>query len=250
MMRLFLLATLALLLEHLLDDLLLLDQEGADDAVTHAVAASRATVGALDGLLGVADLSVLAGAQGGDLRGDNALDNWLVGIPRRQAERRPPTWRPTWSGTEEVGARREISRRARSPLNHSPKPGFPQSQSQHASVLESRLLAHTPHHIRGSGPEATYTRELAAAVTALGGSATLADVQSSELAAGGADNTGLVGRRVVAAGQGSANTISTFRHQFSRRKSAGTPGSRARADIRVAAAVGDSVVRHLGGVGD
>lgn len=124
-MRLFLLATLALLLEHLLDDLLLLDQEGADDAVTHAVAASRATVGALDGLLGVADLRVLAGAQGGDLRRNNALDNWLVGIPRRQAERRPRTWRPTRNGTEEVGAKREVSRRVRSPLNRAPKPNFP-----------------------------------------------------------------------------------------------------------------------------
>ena len=55
------------LLHDLLDDLLLLDQEGADDAVAHAVAAPRTTVGALDGLLGAGDLGVLAGAESGDL---------------------------------------------------------------------------------------------------------------------------------------------------------------------------------------
>lgn len=68
---LFLLLALASLLQDLLDDLLLLDQEGADDAVPDAVTASRATVGALDGLLGLGDLGVLAGAEGGDL-------SWVV----------------------------------------------------------------------------------------------------------------------------------------------------------------------------
>jgi len=64
---LFLLLALLLLLQHLLDDLLLLDKEGADDAVTDAATASRATVGALDGLLGLGDLGVLAGSESGDL---------------------------------------------------------------------------------------------------------------------------------------------------------------------------------------
>lgn len=64
---LFLLLGLALLLEHLLHDLLLLDQECADDAIAHAVSAPRTTVCALDGLLGLGDLGVLAGTQGGDL---------------------------------------------------------------------------------------------------------------------------------------------------------------------------------------
>ena len=54
------------LLEHLLHDLLLLDQESADNAVLNAVGASRTAVGALDGLLGAADGSVLAGTEGGD----------------------------------------------------------------------------------------------------------------------------------------------------------------------------------------
>ena len=58
---------LSLLLQHLLDDLLLLDQEGADDAVLDAVGAPRATVRAADGLLGLRDLGVLAGSEGGDL---------------------------------------------------------------------------------------------------------------------------------------------------------------------------------------
>ena len=55
------------LLHDLLDDLLLLDQEGADDTVTDAVGAAGATVGTLDGLLGAGDLGVLARAEGGDL---------------------------------------------------------------------------------------------------------------------------------------------------------------------------------------
>lgn len=54
------------LLEHLLDDLLLLDQESTDDAVLNAVGASRSAVGALDGLLGAGNLGVLAGAEGGN----------------------------------------------------------------------------------------------------------------------------------------------------------------------------------------
>ena len=54
------------LLEHLLDDLLLLDEESADDAVLNAVGASRTTVGALDGLLGTGDGGVFAGAEGRD----------------------------------------------------------------------------------------------------------------------------------------------------------------------------------------
>jgi len=63
------------LLEDLLDDLLLLDQEGADDAVLDAVGAARATVGALDGLLGARDGSVLAGTEGGNLKGTRV--SWL-----------------------------------------------------------------------------------------------------------------------------------------------------------------------------
>lgn len=69
--RLLLLLARLLLLQNLLDDLLLLDQEGADDAVPDAVTASRTTVGALDGLLGLGDLGVLAGTESRDLWSDN-----------------------------------------------------------------------------------------------------------------------------------------------------------------------------------
>lgn len=54
------------LLEHLLDDLLLLDQESTDDAVLNAVGASRSTVRTLDGLLGAGNVGVFAGAEGRD----------------------------------------------------------------------------------------------------------------------------------------------------------------------------------------
>ena len=72
-MHLLLLLALLLLLQHLLDDLLLLNEERTNDAVADAVAASRTTVGALDGLLGLGDLGVLAGAEGGDL-----YEPWLA----------------------------------------------------------------------------------------------------------------------------------------------------------------------------
>jgi hypothetical protein len=64
---LFLLATLALLLQHLLDNLLLFDQERTDDAIPHAVTASRAAVCALHRLLGLGDLRVLARSESRDL---------------------------------------------------------------------------------------------------------------------------------------------------------------------------------------
>ena len=54
-------------LENLLDDLLLLNQESADDAVLHATGAARATIGTADGLLGARDLSVFMGTEGGNL---------------------------------------------------------------------------------------------------------------------------------------------------------------------------------------
>ena len=51
--RLFLLLALLLLLEDLLDNLLLLDQESSDDAVTDTATASGTTISTLDGLLGL-----------------------------------------------------------------------------------------------------------------------------------------------------------------------------------------------------
>lgn len=65
--HLFLLLASLLLLQHLLDNLLLLDEEGSHNAVTDAATASRSTVGSLDGLLGLGDLAVLAGSESGNL---------------------------------------------------------------------------------------------------------------------------------------------------------------------------------------
>ena len=59
---------LGLGLDDLLDDLLLLDQESADDSVTDTVGAAGTTVGTVDGLLAARDASVLGGAESGDLR--------------------------------------------------------------------------------------------------------------------------------------------------------------------------------------
>ena len=55
------------LLHDLLDNLLLLDQEGAGDTVLDAIGAARAAVGTLDGLLGPRDGRVFAWAEGRDL---------------------------------------------------------------------------------------------------------------------------------------------------------------------------------------
>jgi hypothetical protein len=77
-LHLFLLLALLLLLEHLLDDLLLLNEESSDDTVADTVTASGTTVGALDGLLGLGDLRVLAGSESGNL-----WENWVSSdIPR------------------------------------------------------------------------------------------------------------------------------------------------------------------------
>jgi len=61
------LGRLGLGLDDLLDNLLLLDQESADDSVTDAVSATGTTVGTVDGLLAAGDASVLGGAESGDL---------------------------------------------------------------------------------------------------------------------------------------------------------------------------------------
>ncbi len=71
------------LLEDLLDDLLLLDQEGADNAVLDAAGAAGTTVSTADVLLGAGDLSVLAGAESGDLRGQNGQFIWFCARTRR-----------------------------------------------------------------------------------------------------------------------------------------------------------------------
>lgn len=62
--------------------------------------------------------------------------------------------------------------------------------SPHASILHSILLGYM-----------TYARQLVAAVTALGSSSTLLDVQDTELTTGGLDDPGPVGGGVVAGGE-------------------------------------------------
>ena len=59
--------TLLTLLQHLLHNLLFLNQESPHDAIFDARCAAGAAVGALDCFLAAGDLAVLAGAEGGDL---------------------------------------------------------------------------------------------------------------------------------------------------------------------------------------
>ena len=69
------------LLEHLLDDLLLLNQEGTDDTVLDATGAARATVGTADVLLRAGDLGVFTGTEGGDLENENIHNQRLLHRP-------------------------------------------------------------------------------------------------------------------------------------------------------------------------
>ena len=55
------------LLEHLLHNLLLLDQKRPDHPILDAIRTSRSSVRALDGFLGLGDVGVFAGPEGGDL---------------------------------------------------------------------------------------------------------------------------------------------------------------------------------------
>jgi hypothetical protein len=55
------------LLEHLLHNLLLLDQKRPHNSILDAIRTSRSSVRALDGFLGLGDVGVFAGAEGGDL---------------------------------------------------------------------------------------------------------------------------------------------------------------------------------------
>lgn len=55
------------LLENLLDNLLLLNQESADNAVLDTSGAAGTTVGTADVLLGAGDLGVFTGTEGGNL---------------------------------------------------------------------------------------------------------------------------------------------------------------------------------------
>lgn len=79
--RLALASLLLRLLEDLLDDLLLLDQESADDTVLDATGAAGATVGTADILLGARDLGVLARAKGGDLESVSSYFNYIAHGP-------------------------------------------------------------------------------------------------------------------------------------------------------------------------
>lgn len=86
----------------------------------------------------------------------------------------------------------------------------------------------------------TYTRELDAAVAALGGSAALLDVQNTELAAGSLDNPRQVRRGVVTAKQKKLPKLAQFL-LF-------TPSWLSVNNSRVATTVGDSGGGHGCGV--
>jgi len=126
-----------------------------------------------------------------------------------------------------------------------------------------------------SGVCVTYTRELDAAVAALGCGTALLQVQSAQLTTGGLNNPGLVRPGVVPAAktvyqhfvpcpsEASSSSIHSDPNRVALRRIVSTQsdrdllgwlqwkwlGSRSIIDIRVAATVSDTVVgRHLGGI--
>jgi hypothetical protein len=95
-----------------------------------------------------------------------------------------------------------------------------------------------------SNSEATYARELGAAVTALGNSAALLDVQKTQVAAGGLNNSGPVGASVVAVKKITRQSQSARVHSYSL-DVCFKGRSNSDRHSRVAAAVGDSVGGHF-----
>lgn len=194
--RLFLLLGLALLLQDLLDDLLLLDEERPDDAVPDAVTAPRAAVRALDSLLGLGDLGILAGAKSGNLLSGtaSAICSFCIAVPR--ISRRHAHSHTRESQTRRIGRRKQPSRsRAQSgPEDAAETPST--SSSNIPQVDIGRFVALGCH--RGSEhpnqapcnisrSQTTYPRELDTAVATLGRSTALLDVEKPEFAAGGLD---------------------------------------------------------------
>lgn len=92
----------------------------------------------------------------------------------------------------------------------------------------------------------TYTRELGAAVTALGDSSALLDVQNSDVTTGGLDDTGSVGTGVVAAKDFDSQSLCSARQRADNNSSGNShiTDGYGRINSPVTAAVGDSVGRH------
>lgn len=172
------LAGLLRLLEHLLDDLLLLDQESTDDTVLDATGAARTTVGTADVLLGARDLGVFTGAESGNLKSDDVHRQHSV-FPTGHI------FQDMWWLQSFLSTR------------------FP---SRTFRFFHLSTFARTPTHphrytcntnLGKISLGSTHTRELDATVTTLGSGSLLLDVEVPELAAGGLDDTDLVGPRVV-----------------------------------------------------
>lgn len=108
----------------------------------------------------------------------------------------------------------------------------------------------SPSRIAFAGIEsrATYARELRAAVAALGDSAALLDVQQSELATGGLDDSGPVGSSVVAVGKISVSPCRGDLRRLERGSRSVVFGQKDcdEEHSRVATAVGNSLRHHFG----
>lgn len=112
----------------------------------------------------------------GERRGHRRGQGWAVRCFRRSSDGRFPPSRQSLH------------------LNEHPQVSS-YSSSSSPVPLQSPVLRLAEFRSRAT----TYTRELGAAVTALGGSAALLDVQNSEVTAGSLDDSGPVGASVVAA---------------------------------------------------
>lgn len=176
----------------LLHDLLLLDQERAHDTVLDAVRATGPTIGALDGLLGLRDLRVLAGAERGDLW--SGVVSYSLGKYWAHLLLVPPLLSNSWVGVGREGPskqseRTQIPRTPVCPTSLIPPPWKP-----------------TPNH-ELERESLTHPRKADTAVAALGRRTLLLNVKVTEMSTRGLDDADLVAAGVVPVGRNKRPSI-------------------------------------------
>jgi hypothetical protein len=85
---------LLVVLEHLLDNLLLLDEECADDAVLDTSGTSRSSVCALNGLLWLGEVGVLSGTECGNFGPVSVIPNSIEYATELESDSLPESFEP------------------------------------------------------------------------------------------------------------------------------------------------------------